>query len=242
MSFNSKEPLYLNYLKFMRVFRGTVDTDETASSVQSEKEEFTFSVPHSKQGLVTLTSSLKTHTLLTPQDFESHLPLGWKNHGGLTFMVKKERSSSGNIRVEAGVQLAEGNNLQIADDFSVAQCAGFLETPEAHSSWAKFLTEANQKNTENNDVIFHVARMDGRPVAGAIAVKSQMCKGIYGVATNPKYRKRGLGTLLLNQILHDSAVEEIVGLQVETESYAHKYYRKLGFEDIYELRRFKNEN
>src|SRR5262249_42394879 len=125
------------------------------------------------------------------------------------------------------------------EGFSAAQCAGFLETAEAHSQWANFLIEANQKNEGNSDVGFYVAYCDEKSAAGAIALKSHDCAGIYGVATDPKWRKQGLGTLLLEKILEDFKDVGVIGLQVESESYAHNYYRKLDFKNIFELGRFK---
>jgi GNAT superfamily N-acetyltransferase len=62
--------------------------------------------------------------------------------------------------------------------------------------------------------------------------------GIYGVATIPAERKRGLGTLLLGRIAQ-AARETELGLQVETGSYAHRYYEKLGFVNGYALHRLK---
>jgi ribosomal protein S18 acetylase RimI-like enzyme len=185
--------------------------------------------------------SQDVHMLLVPTPLSTELPSAWKRNGGVTFMVMGNQPS-GPSQANSGVRVVSGNRNQIVDDFSTAQCAGFLETPDARAGWASWLTQANLNNLDQSDVTFYVAYVSNSPVSGAIAVNSDSCVGIYGVATDPKYRKRGLGTLLLNEILTTSKASDVIGLQVETDSYAHSYYKRLGFKDIYELGRFKNEN
>jgi len=241
-TFHRNDPLYVNYFKFMEWFRGTVELKDDFASVTSTKKEFTFGVPHTSEGTAHLLVSTKNHTLLVPANSKTALPQQWKERGGLTFMTLDDGKTSESGENTEPVEVLSGNSEKIIKGFSQAQCAGFLETPEVYTEWAQWLTQCNRNNSKNKNVTFYAVKVSSIFVSGAIAVRSPDCVGIYGVATHPQYRKRGLGTLLLRKIMEDSDPGHGVGLQVETGSYAHQYYLKLGFQNLYEFRRMKNEN
>lgn len=232
-----RDPLYRNYFKFLELFRGGVEFEDDYSSLRCEREEFSFAVPHTKNALDELSAASDFTKLLIAPEMLDALPASWKAAGGITFMEMSEGSQKFDCSAGQEIRISWGNDSQVIEHFSDAQCAGFLESPADFSKWAEWLSQANRKCLNNKDVKFGVAHSSKEPAAGTIAVRSEHCTGIYGVATKPAHRKKGLGTLLLSQLVEQTPAESVIGLQVETGSYAHAYYRKLGFHDTFELRR-----
>lgn len=80
----------------------------------------------------------------------------------------------------------------------------------------------------------HFATMafkNGRPVANVVSVYNKNWLLVIGLGTLPEYRKQGLGTALMKDIVERAARLGIkaITLQTETGTYNEKYYEKMGF-------------
>jgi hypothetical protein len=135
----AKDPLLKNYLEFIRLFRGEVRHEPGIAHAKSERESFNFAIVCDGAGLSAVLKE-SPPTLLLPDGIAP--PQGWKSSGALTFM----KAGPALARAESDVRATHGNDEKIIRDFSQAQCAGFLETPEAYSGWADWLTERNLRN------------------------------------------------------------------------------------------------
>ena len=100
----------------------------------------------------------------------------------------------------------------------------------------------NLKNQDDPVQSFWVAYKDESPVGVCLTIETESCTGIYAVATLPSERKQGISTSLIHtaiQSIH-KVPDNIICLQVETNSYAHNFYKKLGFTDAFECLIFKH--
>lgn len=88
---------------------------------------------------------------------------------------------------------------------------------------------------------YYLALLDGEPAGGATARIGDDLTGIYGVATLPTARRRGVATALLARILADAraAGHDLVFLSAHPGSDAKAYYQRLGFVPRFETRSFE---
>lgn len=100
---------------------------------------------------------------------------------------------------------------------------GFEEAPDAQSI---FYPPAL---ADRGDVRFFVGSIDGEPVASAGAVAATSGLGVYGVATVPSHRRRGVGTAMTEHVL-DSGSWELAFLQPT--DMAAGMYERLGFRTV----------
>ncbi|MCL2330941.1 MAG: GNAT family N-acetyltransferase [Proteobacteria bacterium] len=76
-----------------------------------------------------------------------------------------------------------------------------------------------------------MAYKDEKPVANVVSVYNKDWLLVIGLGTLPEYRKQGLGTVLMKDIIeraHKLGIKTIT-LQTETGTYNEKYYEKIGF-------------
>ena len=123
-----------------------------------------------------------------------------------------------------------------AEEFARVQASGFLaEDSPNRAWWADCFQRKARENHARPDQQFLLARIGHEPAAVLLTVESATTVGIYAVATAPEHRRKGLSTALLARAVEDArakGAQEVV-LQVLAGSYAHGFYRKLGFEDEY---------
>jgi ribosomal protein S18 acetylase RimI-like enzyme len=88
--------------------------------------------------------------------------------------------------------------------------------------------------TEMDPSGFHaaVALVDGQRVAAAIAYDHDGDCGIYNVGTMPHARRRGLGTALTAQLLHDARQRGCTTASLQATEMAEHLYSQLGFRDL----------
>lgn len=228
------DPLLENYLTFQALFRGEISRETDFITIKSEKKECNFTIPFSGKGLPLIS------TLLVPAELTYPITDKWTPSGSLTFMrLGKFIVEQTKFPNKDDWQLSSGNNAKLIHDYSLAQSAGFLESSELVSSWGPFLKSSNEKNLGNRSVSFYVVSHNLVPVAGAFVVHTEYCAGIYGVATHPQFRKRGLAALILEKIHQEFKESPAITLQVESNSYAHSYYKNLNFTDAFHLLRLK---
>ncbi|MCL4396043.1 MAG: GNAT family N-acetyltransferase [Chloroflexi bacterium] len=82
----------------------------------------------------------------------------------------------------------------------------------------------------------YVARIEGTPVGAATLITWQGVCGIYGVATLPEARHRGVGTALVRRMIADARVrgDSPICLQAETGADTQRWYERLGFRVVYD--------
>jgi len=229
-----------NYLEFLRTHRGKVNYSHNAFIVESGKDDFTFAIANSETDIVALSSSFKK-VYASEKDTKIISDLndkGFKRAFGLTFMHLQNLFPSWTINDSVIVKKVE--NEKEMEAFSKVQCRGFSESEEEYDEWYSFLKDANFKNIQNPNQFFYVGYIEGKPVGVALSVKTPPLIGIYAVATLQQNRKQGISTTIMRHAVVNAVKEksEAVILQVVSASYAHSFYKKLGFKDSFELEVF----
>jgi ribosomal protein S18 acetylase RimI-like enzyme len=82
----------------------------------------------------------------------------------------------------------------------------------------------------------YVARLEGTAVGAATLMAWEGVFGIYGVATLPEARRRGVGTALVRRMISDARARDgaPICLQAETDTDAQRWYERLGFRTVYD--------
>src|SRR5687767_4627199 len=104
----------------------------------------------------------------------------------------------------------------------------------AYATWAPWLKKMNQMNLNSPTQRFLLTFDNDIPVAIALELIRPKSIGLYAVATHPLHQKKGYSTALLNHSLNSYRRKMIV-LQVQTASYAHRFYSNLGFKNELEF-------
>jgi ribosomal protein S18 acetylase RimI-like enzyme len=88
--------------------------------------------------------------------------------------------------------------------------------------------------TDMDPTGFHAAVgcVDGQQVAAAIAYDHDGDCGIYNVGTMPHARRRGLGTALTAQLLHDARQRGCTTASLQATEMAEHLYSEVGFRDL----------
>ncbi len=77
-----------------------------------------------------------------------------------------------------------------------------------------------------------LARIDGRAVAKGFTYRYQNTVGLYGVATQPEARGKGIGTALCVRALQESCDAHTDLFVLHSSPMAHALYKDLGFRDV----------
>jgi ribosomal protein S18 acetylase RimI-like enzyme len=77
-----------------------------------------------------------------------------------------------------------------------------------------------------------VARIDGEPVAAALALDHDGDCGVFNVATIERARRRGLATALTARLLRDAAARGCTTASLQSTPAAERLYGALGFRDL----------
>lgn len=137
---------------------------------------------------------------------------------------------------------AHGTIVSVSDeaaalDFAQVQTAGFLtEDSDDRNWWVSCFARMAVANYARTDQSFFIAYHDGTPAAVLLLVHAAGLSGIYAVATDPRFQRRGLSTQLLHKAASDAEAHATDGLilQAVIGSYAHGFYKRLGFVDVFE--------
>jgi ribosomal protein S18 acetylase RimI-like enzyme len=87
-------------------------------------------------------------------------------------------------------------------------------------------------NMDPTDFHAAVGCVDGQRVAAAIAYDYGGDSGIYNVGTMPHARRRGLGTALTAQLLHDARQRGCTTASLQATEMAEHLYAEVGFRDL----------
>ncbi len=219
-----------HYIHFLSKHRGAKSSLYNLELIRSDKPYFNIAFPASVSSMSLVNEAFNVYVPNLPE-MEGGMK-GWDKTGSITYMTLVGAPAwqmNADISVRAAVT---GNDIA---DFSMVQGKGFCDTEDEYNEWYPWLHEKNLKNLQDGDQRFYVGYYADEPVGICLAITYKDIMGIYAVATLPEYRKQGVGTTIMQQAIRGAQATGIneVTLQVMTESYAHKFYRKLGFTDAF---------
>lgn len=171
-------------------------------------------------------------------------PSGWPERlasGGFSRLVEEEEQ----FMVRDGSPLEGGPGRvsvrRVEDEaalgeFVRVQQAGW-ETPPDEDGRALRLA---QRSLSEGLYVYCTAYLDGRAVGAASARFAECLTGLYGLATVPEARRRGVGTALVKHITAAGAGRGCLTafLSVEPGSHAAGLYRRLGFSPAFRVNNY----
>jgi ribosomal protein S18 acetylase RimI-like enzyme len=221
--------IFLNYLAFLNAHRATVTSMNDTVQVQSEKKEFTYLVPGEREPAPALLKNFNT-LQLNPW---SHRPekgyAGFEEKDEVAYIRMAESISPPPVNPLFEIRLVK--NKEDMRDFSIVQCLGLLGNSDVYVEWAPFLYKANESNLGAQDQFFYLGLLEGKPAAVAHSLDAEGVTGIYGIATLPDFRGKGLAHSILAKVSADAKERgsEALTLQVAKDSQGEAYFTKLGF-------------
>lgn len=222
-----------NHIHFLTKHRGETEYHEYGIFIHSDKAEYNIAFPLSTEGIE---KASKDYTIYLPQWvlFNEHINSKYKKLASLTYMVLANEKAKWDINKTLVTKRAI--SLSDIEDFSIVQGKAFCETEEEFNKWYLWMREKNIKNLDDSTQNFYVAYENGKPIGVTLCIYHKNIAGIYAVATMPEHRKKGVSTTLIQRAVEDAIKNNMttITLQTATESYAHSFYRKLGFEDVFE--------
>jgi GNAT superfamily N-acetyltransferase len=129
-------------------------------------------------------------------------------------------------RAPAGLEITPARDDADLEDFVEAFARGYEMPDWAARAWAEATAAAG---LERAPWRIHVGRLDGRPVASAIAVPGGGAVGLYGVATVPEARGRGIGAAMTLAPLVEAAAAGHRHAALFSSDMGLPLYRRLGF-------------
>jgi ribosomal protein S18 acetylase RimI-like enzyme len=224
-----------NHLEFLKTHRGTVTKQADHWIVESDKKEFTFLIVGSTPIPETIQISIFYKTPWSGESNATWLKSNKKHTHTLSYMIlDKKQLKTEPLKSELHFKVEP--TLQHIEDFSLVQVKGFCPTDESFNEWYPWMRSKNVSNLKTPNQTFYVAYQNEKPIGTALAIKKNHTLGIYAVATLPDFRKQGVSSFLMQKIVSQSQTsDEIVTLQVLKNSYAEKFYLKLGFKIAFEV-------
>jgi len=227
-----KEDLLEHQIYFFSKHRGRRESLKDVEMIHSAMPEFNVAFALAGEVTGTINSEFRIYLPDWITETGETVP-GRSNIGSVMYMssagteIKPEKNK--NIAVKRCV------TLQDIEDFSLIQGRGFCETEDEFNEWYPWLREQNIKNFPETDQSFYVAYFEGIPAGVALTLRYRDIIGIYAVATLSEYRKHGISSAIMYEMSEDASNGgvETMTLQVAASSYAHSFYKKLGFEDIF---------
>lgn len=236
-----KKNLLENHINFLSKHRGIKECPDYGTFIHSDNPDFNIFFPFSNESIEKMN---KEYTVYLPQWLliNEQIKLNYKKVGSLTYMVLANEKAKWEINKKIIIKRA--NSLSDIEDFSVTQAWGFGETKEKFNLIYSWMRQKNIENLDDNTQNFYIAYENEKPVGVTLCIYYKNIAGIYAVATLPKYRKKGISTILIQRAVDDAIKNNIatITLQTFTESYAHSFYKKLGFEDVFDCRILKPIN
>ena len=104
----------------------------------------------------------------------------------------------------------------------------------------KYITRMATAQSENG-IEFYVGYVSGRDTSCFCSFNDGTYRGIYGVGTRYRDRRRGYASTLMANYILDTFKEDSAArfcLQVQKNSVAEKLYSKIGFEEVFIQKRF----
>jgi ribosomal-protein-alanine N-acetyltransferase len=92
---------------------------------------------------------------------------------------------------------------------------------------------------------YFVAECDGAVVGFVVGGLEDTGENIYGhicnLGVSPRYRRRGIGKLLVNRVEHQFALELATGVQLEvrvSNTTAQRFYRRMRYRDVFGIEHY----
>lgn len=228
-----KENILDNHICFLSKHRGIKECLEYANFIHSDNTDYNIAFPLSKESIEKIS---REFTIYLPQwvQIDEQIKSQYKKTGSLTYMILD--GGSENWAVNKQIIIKRADTLSAIEDFSIVQVKGFCETQEEFNEWYSWLREKNVKNLDDNTQNFYVAYENEKPVGVTLCVYHGNTAGIYAVATLPEHRNKGISATLIQRAVNDAISNNVttITLQTSTDSYAHSFYKKLGFKDAFE--------
>ncbi|HEY8891710.1 MAG TPA: GNAT family N-acetyltransferase [Clostridium sp.] len=227
-----KENILESHIYFLSKHRGVRECRNHSEFMDSEKAEYNIVFPLSNEGIEEID---KKYTIYLPQWIliNEQMKLKYKKAGSLTYMVLTEIKK---MKINDQINIKRSTSLSGIEDFSIVQGKAFCETEEEFNEWYLWMREKNIKNLDDNTQNFYVAYKNEKPVSVLLSIYNKKTAGIYAVATLPEHRKKGISTTLIQRAIDDAIINNMttITLQTSTESFAHSFYRNLGFDNAFE--------
>lgn len=133
------------------------------------------------------------------------------------------------IELPVGVTIEPASSVAAVLEACLVAGEGFgLPSPTA-TALARLLSRIGDRPGSAAHVL--LARLDGRPVASALAVVAERAVVIYNVATLPEARGRGIGGSITLAALHDGRSRGAGFGVLESSEMGYGVYQRLGFRD-----------
>lgn len=224
-----------NHLKFLASHRGELRRQGDTVFVESDRPEFTYAILGQQLGTLDGLRDVNTvqHLPWSGISAEDLLHAQFVPTMGLSYMVLSDVVTPWNSIEE--LQVKHSQDSAHIDSFSEVQSRGFNESQVDFDRWHPWLRAANVRNQHSNDQLFYVGSLGNEPVGTALVVLDASTAGIYGVATLPAHRKKGISTSIMKQAVVDAKARgcDVVTLQVKQDSYVEEFYRHLGFKRVF---------
>ena len=96
--------------------------------------------------------------------------------------------------------------------------------------------ELARTSAESKNHSLYLASLNGEAAGAGTLIEWAGAGGIYGVATLPQARKRGVATALVRQMIRDARTRgnAPICLQAETDTPTQRWYERLGFRAVYD--------
>jgi GNAT superfamily N-acetyltransferase len=135
------------------------------------------------------------------------------------------------------VTVREVANVPEADAFSAIQALGYDLTPAQQALDRRLARRAIVERRYH----VYLAAVDGEPAGGAYRVDAENgLTGLFGLATHPNYRGRGVGTAILRQMIEDARRNRDAPIFFTTDVGAsvEDWYVRIGFTPLFLGRTF----
>jgi GNAT superfamily N-acetyltransferase len=228
-----QESILKHHIYFLSTHRGVRECLQYGEFIHSDKAEYNIAFPLSSECIEKISNK---YTIYLPQwiFINEQMKLKYKKAGSLTYMVLNNEKRKWEINKKITTKRAI--SLSDIEAFSIVQGRAFCETEEEFNKWYLWMREKNIKNLDSSTQNFYVAYENEKPVSVLLCIYNNNIAGIYAVATLPEHRKKGISTTLIQRAVDDAISNNMttITLQTSTESYAHSFYKNLGFENILE--------
>jgi GNAT superfamily N-acetyltransferase len=235
------QDLLENQLSFLSSHRGTVGRAGESFLIDSERPEFTYAIlgRDVKPGALPQGYSTLQRLPWSGVSADELAGAGFRDVDGVSYMVLGSGASAGETAPTVRIEVVD--SAAALDVFSEVQARGFNESEESFRHWHPWLRQANHRNLRNPDQRFYIGHVDGVAAGATLVVHTPGVAGIYAVATLARFRKMGVSTSLLRAAISDARARgaRTFTLQTKLDSYAESFYRRLGFERVFEARLFR---
>jgi ribosomal protein S18 acetylase RimI-like enzyme len=232
----NKRNILEHHIYFLSTHRGQRESLEQTELIHSNKSYFNIAFTFSTEAVETVSPMFN---LYLPDwiNIDDKLK-NWKSSGAITYMTLNDTNQIWNLNTN--LQVRKASSMQEIEDFSLVQGKGFCDPGEDFNEWYPWMREMNIKNFKNSDQNFYIAYEKEKPLAVALSIIHNGIAGLYAVATLPEYRNQGISTSIMKSVTNDCIKNNIhvITLQVNTNSYAHHFYKKLGFINAFECKIF----